>query len=72
MVIVSLISFPSMLLVTSSPFKIYTNFFGNNNHVLLKITPIYAQDNGGDFEDGYIFPGFEEDNGSVEEEEEEE
>ena len=66
MVILSLISFLSMILVTGSPFKSYTNLFENNNHILLKIPPIYAQDNGGDFEGGDIFPDFEEDNGGVE------
>ena len=67
MVILSLISFLSMILVTGSPFKSYTNLFENNNHILLKIPPIYAQDNGGGFEGGDIFPGFEEeDNGGVE------
>ena len=64
LVILSLISFLSISLVTGSPFKSYTNLFEDNNHILLKITPIYAQDNGGDFEGGNIFPGFEEeDNG---------
>ncbi|HET9805960.1 MAG TPA: hypothetical protein VFP49_03535, partial [Nitrososphaeraceae archaeon] len=47
-------------MVTGS-FKSYTNFFENNNRILLKITPIYAQDNGNDFEDGSIFPSFEDD-----------
>ena len=62
-VILSLISFLSIILVPDSPFKSYTNFFEFNNHILLKITPIYAQGNGDDFENGIIFPGFEEDNG---------
>ncbi|HJU60365.1 MAG TPA: hypothetical protein VJ583_11485, partial [Nitrososphaeraceae archaeon] len=47
-----------MILVTGSPFKCNTNFFENNNHIFLKITAIYAQDIGDDFEDGNIFPSF--------------
>ena len=67
--ILSLISFLSIILVTVSPLKSYTNFYENNNHILLKITPIYAQGNSGDFEDGDIFPDFKaEDNGGEEEE----
>ena len=46
-------------MVTGSPLKSYTNFCENNNHILLKITPISAQGNSGDFEDGDIFPDFE-------------
>ncbi|HET7642103.1 MAG TPA: hypothetical protein VFK40_01230, partial [Nitrososphaeraceae archaeon] len=34
----------------------------NNNHFLLKITPIYGQENVGSFGDDYIFPPFEEEN----------
>lgn len=45
--------------ITYSHFKSYTNFFGNNNHILLIITPIYAQNNDDDFEYGIIFPNFE-------------
>ncbi|HSE99318.1 MAG TPA: hypothetical protein VLA48_00345, partial [Nitrososphaeraceae archaeon] len=63
LVILGLISFLSIILITGSPFKSYTNFFENNHHIPLKITSIYAQDNGGDFQDGYIFPGIEEDDG---------
>ena len=67
LVILSLISFLSIILVTGSPLKSYTNFYENNNHILLKITPIYAQDNSGDFEDGNIFPDFKaEDDGGEE------
>ena len=58
LVILSLISFLSIILVTVSPLKSYTKFYENNNHILLKITPIYAQGNSDDFEDGNIFPGF--------------
>ena len=67
LVILSLISFLSIILVTGSPLKSYTNFYENNNHILLKITPIYAQDDSGDFEDGDIFPDFKtEDDGGKE------
>jgi hypothetical protein len=58
MVILSLTSFLSIILVIGSPLKSYTNFYENNNHIFLKITPIYAQGNSGDFEDGDIFPDF--------------
>ena len=65
--ILSLISFLSIILVTVSPLKSYTNFYENNNHILLKITPIYAQGNSDDVEDGDIFPDFKaEDNGGEE------
>ena len=65
--ILSLISFLSIILVTVSPLKSYTNFYENNNHILLKITPIFAQGNSGDVEDGDIFPDFKaEDNGDEE------
>ena len=67
LVILSLISFLNIILVTGSPLKSYTNFYENNNHILLKITPIYAQGNSGDFEDGNIFPDFKaEDDGGQE------
>ena len=67
LVILSLISFLSIILITDSPLKSYTNFYENNNHILLKITPIYAQSNSGDFEDGDIFPDFKaEDDGGEE------
>jgi hypothetical protein len=54
-VILSLISFLSVIVVTGSSLKGYTNFYENNNHIFLKFTPIYAQDNSGDFEDGDSF-----------------
>ena len=63
LVILSLISFLSIIFVTDSPFKSYTNFFENDNHISLKIPPIYAQDNDGDFTDGNIFPGVKDDRG---------
>jgi hypothetical protein len=63
LVILSLISFLSIILITGSPFKSYTNFFENDNHILLKTPPIYAQDNNGDFTDGNIFPGVKDDRG---------
>jgi hypothetical protein len=54
-------------LVTGSTLKSHTNFYENNNHILLKLPTIYAQDNSGDFEDGGIFPDFKtEDNGDKE------
>ena len=58
LVILSLISFLSIIVVTGSPLKSYTNFYENNNHILLKLTPIYAQDNSGYFDDDDIFPNF--------------
>ena len=58
LVILSLISFFSIIIVTGSLLKSYTHFYENNNHIPLKLTPIYAQDNSGDFEDGDIFPDF--------------
>ena len=57
-VILSLISFLSIIILIGYPLKSYTNFYENNNHILLKLTPIYAQDNSGNFEDGDIFPDF--------------
>jgi hypothetical protein len=67
LVILSLISFLSIILGSGSPLKSYTNFYENNNHILLKFTPIYAQGNSGDFEDGNIFPDFKaEDDGAKE------
>ena len=67
LVIISLISFLSIFLVTGSTLKSYTNFYENNNHILLKLFTIYAQDNSGDFEDGDIFPYFKtEDKGGKE------
>ncbi|HEY9485835.1 MAG TPA: hypothetical protein VIQ04_04260, partial [Nitrososphaeraceae archaeon] len=54
-------------MVTGSTLKSYTNFYENNNHILLKLFTIYAQDNSGDFEDGDIFPYFKtEDKGGKE------
>ena len=65
--LLSLISFLSIILVTGSTLKSYTNFYENNNHILLKLLTIYAQDNSGDFEDGNIFPDFKtEDKGDKE------
>jgi hypothetical protein len=58
LVILSLISFLSIIILIGYPLKSYTNFYENNNHILLKLTPIYAQDNSGNFEDGDIFPDF--------------
>ena len=65
--LLSLISFLSIILLTGSTLKSYTNFYENNNYILLKLPTIYAQDNIGDFEDGDIFPDFKaEDNGGEE------
>ena len=65
--LLSLISFLSIILITGSTLKSYTNFYENNNHILLKLPTIYAQDNSGDLEDGDIFPDFKtEDNGGKE------
>ena len=61
LVILSIIGFLSIMLITDSHFKSYTNFFENNNYILLIITPIYAQNNDDDFEYGNIFPNFEDD-----------
>jgi hypothetical protein len=68
--IISLISFLSIILITGSPFKSYTNFFENGNHIPLKAPPIYAQDNDGSLENESSFEeeinneeGIEEDNG---------
>jgi hypothetical protein len=67
--LLSLISFLSIILVTGSTLKSYTNFYENNNYILLKLPTIYAQDNSGNFEDDGIFPYFKtEDNGGKEEE----
>ena len=60
-VILSIISFLSIILITGSPFKGYTNYFENNNHIFLIITPVYGQNNDDDFEYGNIFPNFEDD-----------
>jgi hypothetical protein len=65
--LLSLISFLSIILLTGSTLKSYTNFYENNNYILLKLPTIYAQDNSGDFEDGDIFPDFKtEDKGGKE------
>jgi hypothetical protein len=67
LVILSLISFLSIIIVIGSLLKSYTHFYENNNHIPLKLTPIYAQDNSGDFEDTNIFPDFKtEDKGGKE------
>ena len=63
LVIISLISFLSIILITGSPFKSSTNSFDNNNSILLEIPSIQAQGDGDDFEDdrwGEDFAGFEE------------
>ena len=75
LVIISLISFLSIILITGSPFKSSTNSFDNTNPILLEILPIQAQDDGDDLEgDGGVddFAGFEEedDNDNGEENEE--
>jgi hypothetical protein len=69
-IIISLISFLSIILITGSPFKSYTNFSENDNHIPLKTPPIYAQDNDDSFENESSFEeeinseeGIEEDNG---------
>ena len=50
LVIISLISFLSIILITGSPFKSSTNSFDNNNSIFLEIPPIQAQNDGDDFE----------------------
>ena len=75
LVIISLISFLSIILITGSPVKSSTNSFDNDNPILLEIPPIRAQGGGDDFEDnggGDDFAGFEEedDNDNGEENEE--
>jgi len=62
LVIISLISFLSIILITGSPFKSSTNSFDNNNPIFLEIPPIQAQGDGDDFEDDGgrdNFAGFE-------------
>ena len=54
--LLSLISFLSVILVTGSTLKSYTNFYENNNLILLKLPTIYAHVNSDDLEDGGIFP----------------
>ena len=64
LIILTLISFLSIILVTGSPVKNDTNFFDYNNPILLEIPSIQAQDNGDGFEDdggNDDFAGFEED-----------
>ncbi|MGE0243811.1 MAG: hypothetical protein AB7F53_08415, partial [Nitrososphaeraceae archaeon] len=69
LVIVSLISFLSIVLITGTPFKSYTNSFDHNNPILVGIPSIQAQDDGEEFgnDDGgndggnNDFAGFEED-----------
>ena len=51
LVIISLISFLSIILITGSPFKSSTNSFDNNTPIFLEIPPIQAQNDGDDFED---------------------
>ena len=64
--ILSLISLFNIILITGSPFKNYILFLKNNNHFLLKITPIYGQENVGSFGDDHIFPPLREDDSNVE------
>ncbi|HJT85133.1 MAG TPA: hypothetical protein VJ697_11685 [Nitrososphaeraceae archaeon] len=64
--ILGLISLLNIILITGSPFKNYILFIENNNHFLLKITPIYGKENVGSFGDDYIFPPFREDGSNVE------
>ena len=65
--LLSLISFLSIILITGSTLKSYTNFYENNNHILLKLPTIFPQENSGDFEDDGIFPDFKtEDKGDKE------
>ena len=62
LVLISLISFLSIILITGSPFKSSTNSFDNNNPIFLEIPPIQAQGDGEDFEDDGgrdNFAGFE-------------
>ena len=62
LVLISLISFLSIILITGSPFKSSTNSFDNNNPIFLEIPPIQAQGDGDDFEDDGgrdNFAGFE-------------
>jgi hypothetical protein len=72
LVIITLISFLSIILVTGSPFKSSTNSFDYNNPILLDIPSIQAQDDGDGFEgdDGGDddFAGFEEENNADNEE----
>ena len=60
LVILGLINVLSLILITGSNFQNYTIFFENNYNIVLKIPIIYAQHNEGIFDDGYIFPPFEE------------
>ncbi|HET8792462.1 MAG TPA: hypothetical protein VFM31_01615, partial [Nitrososphaeraceae archaeon] len=70
LVIISLISFLSIVLITGTPFKSYTNSFDHKNSILLEIPSIQAQDDGKEFgnDDGgndggdNDFAGFEEEN----------
>ena len=66
LLILGLISLLNIILITGSPFKNYILFIENNNHFLLKITPIYGKENVGSFGDDYIFPPFREDGSNVE------
>ena len=60
LVIISLISFLSVILITGSPFKSYTNSFDHNNPILIEIPSIQAQDDGGNDGGDNDFAGFEE------------
>ena len=67
LVIISLISFLSIILITGSPFKSSTNYFDNTNSIPLEILPLQAQDDGNDLEGdggGDDFAGFEEEEDS--------
>ena len=63
LVILGLINVLSIILITGSLFQNYTIFFENNHHILLNVTPIYAQDNRGILEDDDIFPDFKAEDG---------
>jgi len=63
LVLISLISFLSIILISGSPFKSYINSFDHNNPILLEIPSIQAQDDReGSEDDGGEddFAGFEE------------
>ena len=63
LVILGLINVLSIILITGSLFQNYKIFFENNHHILLNVTPIYAQDNRGILEDDDIFPDFKAEDG---------
>ncbi|HEX5186785.1 MAG TPA: hypothetical protein VFV86_07830 [Nitrososphaeraceae archaeon] len=49
------------IILIITPFQYYTILFENNSYIILKITPIYAQDNKNIFEIDYIFPNIKND-----------